>query len=114
MEARDVRLIEVPPSEPGFPVIFDAYFRAGDFQIVPSDDVHIEHILVSHKGWWRQFPVVGVGVDESLLGAFGPSDYAKLRQRIVLQLENDGYLVYEVTVNETLKTTIEAKRQRIS
>lgn len=71
----------------------DLEIRDGDFVIDDSDGRHIEHILIAHKGEWRQAPLLGIGLS-SYLG--GPNDTItrnSLEQKTRLNLEFDGYKV---------------------
>ena len=70
----------------------DLYFDPsyGDFQIAPSDNQHIDDILMAHPGDWKQNPEVGVGVP-SYISSDGQEQ--KLSREIIIQLKRDGYVV---------------------
>jgi len=62
----------------------------GDFAAVDSDQQHIIDIVNSAQGHWKQFPLVGVGID-SFIGATSPDILQELERLIRLQLQSDGY-----------------------
>lgn len=64
--------------------------KTGDFSIVPSDNFHIEDILSSEPGWWKQFPLVGAMLRKLLKGKFNSQ---VVESTIKQQLEADGYQV---------------------
>jgi hypothetical protein len=61
-----------------------------DFVISESDNRHIEDIIVSNKGEWKQYPSLGVGIDLELNG---DGNKQKIVRDILLQLQGDGYIV---------------------
>lgn len=68
----------------------DLYFNTfdGDFDIMGSDQQHIEDILQSFNGDWKQFPMVGVGIS-SYLNSVGQEQ--RLPREVIVQLRADGY-----------------------
>lgn len=81
----------------------------GDFVIEQSDPQHIELIIDSWFGGWKQFPLCGVGIDNFIKSA-GQS--LALKRAISVQLEADGYSGVDVTVNplDVLDITVSANR----
>lgn len=59
----------------------------GDFATGDSTEQEVEDIIISYPGWWKQFPLAGVG-----LGAYSgsPGNGQKLARSIRVQLQNDG------------------------
>jgi len=98
MEARDVRLDENE----------DLKIDSGDLEITDSDNVHIEHILKSHKGHWFEFPLLGVGILDELNSS---NNRQELRQNIRRQLVFDNYTVKEVTIRGDMNINIDAERR---
>jgi hypothetical protein len=70
----------------------------GDFKTQPSDEQHVEHILRTYIGHWKEFPLLGVGID---FYRSGPGQTNKLRSEISTQLTMDGYRVNDISVVET-------------
>jgi hypothetical protein len=70
------------------PVLRDCEFSevGDDFQAGDPENMYIEFIIVSNKGHWKQFPIVGVGIYNYLQGTQSPQ---VLQRNITLQLKND-------------------------
>lgn len=64
--------------------------NTGDFQIAYSDPQHIQDIIESFAGWWKEFPALGVGIKQ-YQGSSGMEQ--TLQRSIKLQLQGDGYSV---------------------
>ncbi len=79
-------------------VNYDLLVTNGDFVIGASDNQHIQDIIQSFVGWWKQFPLVGVGI-QSFINSNG-QDQA-LARSIQIQLQSDGFTVQspQVTIN---------------
>jgi lipoprotein-releasing system permease protein len=45
---------------------FDLIIENGDFKVSDSDMQHIQLICITNLGHWKQFPLVGVGIEQSL------------------------------------------------
>lgn len=74
-----------------------------DFQIVLSDEQHIQDTIQSYPLYWKQYPTDGVGI-QSYVGSTG--QIQKLMGEIKKQLQNDGYLCNnpKVTINQDTVT----------
>ncbi|MFK7004593.1 oxidase [Flavobacterium covae] len=70
----------------------DLDFTGGDFNIGNSDAQHQEHILVAHKGEYKQFPELGVGITQIL----NDDEYMGTLIEIKKNLEYDGMHVKNV------------------
>jgi hypothetical protein len=68
----------------------DLIFSNGDFAVGDSEQQHISDIIYSAPGWFKEFPAVGVNIQQYLSGA-GISD--DLNRNLKLQLQSDGYSV---------------------
>lgn len=62
----------------------------GDFAVDLSDQQHVEDIIESFQGWWKEFVQVGVGLFSYLNSS---SDFQNLELNIKSQLTGDGYTV---------------------
>lgn len=86
----------------------DAVIKNGDFDLTPSDNVHIEHILIANKGHYFEFPLLGVGLINEIKGS---TQRQRLKQTIRRQLTLDNYSVNAIGIGEDFNITIDAKRQ---
>jgi len=68
----------------------DLLVANGDFVLSDSDTMHIEDTIVSHPGWWKQYPTDGVGISYFVKST---GQEQVLARSIKLQLELDGYQV---------------------
>lgn len=71
----------------------------GDLQIVngdlltgESDEQNVALILKATKGSFKQFPLLGVGIDLELNGSID----GRLKRKIRIHLESDGYKVTKI------------------
>lgn len=70
-----------------------APIEGGDWTILESEQQHIEDIIISNKGEWRQFPLLGVG---GLNFVNSTLSIDEIRKRISVQLEYDNFIVNEI------------------
>jgi len=84
----------------------DLLIRHGDFVIQESDNQEIQNILDAHQGEWRQWPLVGFGIEDWLLA---PLDLAKFRKDVSLQLRLDGFKKPQVILEDG-QLTVSAER----
>ena len=69
----------------------DLYFQNGDMVISQSDNQHIQDNLYAFPGWWKQYPLDGVGLYSYLNGS---GIEQELQRRIDLELAQDGYQTF--------------------
>ena len=81
--------------------------KDGDFQIVESDTTHIELILRAHLGAFKQFPLVGMGIDDELASS---GRQQIIKRNMGVQLNNDGYKVKEILLSNNAEYFIDAER----
>lgn len=81
----------------------------GDFVIQESDQQHIELIIDSWVGSWKQFALCGVGIDNFIKSS---GQQQALSRQISVQLEADNYSNIDVTINpsDMLDITVNADR----
>jgi len=88
----------------------------GDFSLTESNQVDVEHILISAPGNWREFPAVGVAIHRYINSTGQVTGRIGLQRKIRLQLENDnmevGQLVIEQGSNGQAIINVTAKRIR--
>lgn len=98
MKAKDIRL-----DNDG-----DLLIKNGDFALNDSDQVHIEHILISNKGFWFEHPLLGVGIIDEQNGT---KTSQELKQDIRRQLVLDNYAVKQVDITKDNEISINAVRK---
>lgn len=77
----------------------------GDLLLAASDEEHIQDILISYPGEWKQFPFVGVNITRIIRGSIDGT----VRRDIRLNLTADGYRVGNIIFNEN-ELKIDAER----
>ena len=97
-KARDIRLDEYG----------DVKIDTGDFDIVDSDQTHIEHILLSNQGYWFEHLLLGVGIIDEIKSS---NSRQELKQNIRRQLVFDNFAVREVLINGDMTVDIDALRK---
>ena len=98
MNAKDIKL-----DENG-----DAAIVRGDFSMVDSDQIHIEHILLSNKGYWFENPLLGVGIIDEQNGS---RTRQELKQNIRRQLVFDNFAVKKIDISQDNEIDINAVRK---
>ena len=87
----------------------DLLIEDGDFVVGPSDQQHIEDILVSPQGDWRQHPLLGIGIFNYLKGANDNITRNAVKKRIRVHLAYDNYEVDTLDVSDLSNIDIDAK-----
>lgn len=87
----------------------DLHIVNGDFDVQESDSQHIELIIDSWIGSWKQYPLCGIGIDNYVKSS-GQS--LALKRSISVQLEADGFTEIDVYVSpyDILDITVDATR----
>lgn len=80
----------------------------GDLGVGPSDQQHIEHILIAAAGQFYQFPTLGVNITKDLQGT---SSGTQLKQRTTKNLVSDNYRVDRVNVEGNIILSVDATRR---
>lgn len=88
----------------------DLVIKDGDFFLVESDQQHIEHILISKQGDWKQWPIVGVGIQKYFKSPVNPKTSADAEGAIRVQLLYDNMKVTTLQMNSIRDVKIDAKR----
>jgi hypothetical protein len=84
---------------------FDLLFENGDFIVDEANYQHIQSILLSNKGWWKQTPFLGANLPAQMKGILDN----KFTQKVRLNLEADGFIVKHINLkNGTIE--VEAKK----
>lgn len=72
--------------------------NTGDFALAFSDTQHVQDIINSWAGWWKEFPTLGVGVKQYL----GRSGGIQLTKRAIqIHLKSDGYRADKIAVQDS-------------
>lgn len=64
-----------------------------------SDQQHVELLMIVNKGEFKEFPFIGFGASKRLKGVF---DRNKVVREIAVEMENDGYPEYNLTLTNGL------------
>lgn len=88
----------------------DLIIENGDFQIALSEEIHVEHILRSAKGDWKQYPLLGVHLDEKAKMPTSQTRIVELKKEIKIQLEYDNYSVKKVDLTNFENVIIACER----
>lgn len=77
----------------------DLEIKDGDFDIGDTDQQNIELILLTHKGNFKEYPILGVGITDYLRS---PEIISRLRleNEINNQLEYDNFRIKDLDVND--------------
>lgn len=83
----------------------DLLIQDGDFVVGASDVQHIEDIIQSFAGSWKQYPILGVGILTYLKSQNAMAAVSVIKS----QLQSDGYSVGGVKIDTSkgLKVTFE-------
>ncbi|MCK8520228.1 hypothetical protein M0D21_01545 [Aquimarina sp. D1M17] len=76
----------------------DIEIEDGDFKIGESSQQSVEHILLSHKGAYKEFPLLGVGIADYLKGNT-TVNRLRLESEIEKQLIHDNFNVKIIDVS---------------
>lgn len=79
----------------------------GDFIVANSDQNHIINICKANIGAFKQFPLLGVGID-NYIGSVGQKQI--LKRAISVQLESDGFKVNRIETRNEDDYYIDANR----
>lgn len=83
----------------------------GDFKIAESDQNHIINMCKAYIGGFKQFPLVGVGIDQYIASG---GQQQLLKRAISIQLESDGFAVNEIQIRDGDNYYIDAERIEIN
>lgn len=71
----------------------------GDFAIREADQQNIEHLLLSQKGSYKEFPILGVGI-KKYINSPDATSRLRLENEIDKQLSYDKFYVKTLDVND--------------
>lgn len=82
---------------------YDLLIRNGDFVISDSDMQHARHIMNAQPGHYKQWPRLGAGIHDDLLGTMD----ADILRRVQMHLKSDGYRPQKIrTYERSLKVKL--------
>ena len=81
--------------------------KNGDFVFSFSDQQHVNLLILTDVGHWREFPLVGVGIRHFINSA---GMQARIKRSVQVQVENDGYKIQDLEVKDWDKIYINAER----
>ncbi len=73
----------------------DLLIRSGDLVIGDNEAVHVEDLVHSFKGEWKEFPLLGA---EAVTRIKQRAGLSKLKKDIRTQLQEDGYVNVRTTL----------------
>lgn len=79
----------------------------GDFKISESDQTHIILLMKTYQGNWKQFPLVGLGIDYYIASSGSRN---LLSRAMTVQMEADDYKVNEIIIKGDSTYYIDAER----
>ncbi|MGY5552053.1 hypothetical protein ACXA18_09600 [Riemerella anatipestifer] len=74
---------------------YDLEIKNGDFMIADSDERHVEHLLISKQGEWKNSPLTGCDIQKAQNGSIT----RMLDRHIRIQLEADGFNIEKLTLS---------------
>tara|TARA_R110002111_G_scaffold140072_3_gene206027 strand:- start:160 stop:462 length:303 start_codon:yes stop_codon:yes gene_type:complete len=87
----------------------DLLFIEGDFNIGNSDEQHVEDILLSSKGEYKQFPLIGIDLLSFINSSLTLNTRQKLEKEISIQLLSDNANEIKVTTDNEGGIKVEAR-----
>lgn len=87
---------------------FDLKIRNGDFVVDYSDQQHVDHLLISRQGEYRQSPFLGIGIQDQINAPMSEKQRQELEKKIKLHIESDGGSNVSVKVQDLESVNIEA------
>lgn len=88
----------------------DLAIENGDFVVDDAEQQHQELILIAPQGSFRGSPLTGVGITRYYKSAFTVANIDKLRQKIRLQMQYDGYNTVKTVINSFEDIQIQSER----
>lgn len=86
---------------------YDLKIVNGDFVVDESDQQHVQLIIITAVGEWKQFPLLGVGIEQFINA---PASLQKLSKLIQLQLVSDNYKIKTLKVLGPTKIFVDGVR----
>ncbi|MEW5675598.1 hypothetical protein ABGT15_04740 [Flavobacterium enshiense] len=77
----------------------DLLIEDGDFAVKFADQQNLEHLLLSEKGSYKEFPVLGVGI-KKYINSPDATSRLRLENEIDKQLSYDNFYVKVLDVND--------------
>lgn len=87
----------------------DLEFQNGDFTIGESRNQHTEHIIIAHKGEYKEMPEMGVGIEQMLCTETSTEFLIETKKN----LEYDGQKVKNISFTHEGKINIDAKYKEL-
>lgn len=88
----------------------DLLIQNGTFVVGDTEQVEVRRILLSAQGGYPWAPGLGVDLQNKLGMSLTGDERKKLVGRIRQQLQNDGFVVNEVSLSSTGLAKIDAER----
>lgn len=85
----------------------DLLFTNGDFAVGDSENQNQILIIKNNTGSFKEFPLVGVGIDKYIKSS-GKED--EIKRLVTIQLVADGYRVNKILIDSNFNIYIDATR----
>jgi len=85
----------------------DLFFKDGDLFIDFSDANHIQDIIYSYQGYWKEFPNCGVGLFDYLNSSGRKQE---LWNNVNTQIKADGYTINMLDISDLGEVKIDCSR----
>jgi hypothetical protein len=79
--------------------------KNGVVTVGESDKIHQRDILIAHKVWFKNFPLLGVGIDEMI----NEDDTSDLSFKVETNFNQDNMQVDEIYFDDNDKLIVNAK-----
>tara|TARA_R110002020_G_scaffold180781_1_gene375426 strand:+ start:2114 stop:2434 length:321 start_codon:yes stop_codon:yes gene_type:complete len=83
----------------------------GDFAITESDTRHVNDLIESFAGWWKEFPAVGVGIRRSSATS---GSKQRVSRDVKIQMIADGYKVTGIQFDKEGKIFVTGNRNNVN
>jgi len=90
---------------------YDLLVENGDFVVDNSDPQHVQLIIITAQGEWKEHVLLGVGI-ESFINA--PSSLQELSRLINIQLISDNYTVTKLNVISPTNIMVDGQRNEFT
>lgn len=84
----------------------DLLIEDGDFSVGIADEQHVEHIIQVQKGEFKEFPLLGFGIENYLKTNTEPLEF---KRDLKVQLEYDGYKNADVELTKDYQLKVNIK-----
>lgn len=85
-------------------ILLETFFKDGDLNVGYSDEQHIDNVMMSAPGHFKQHPLIGVDILQYVHAPMSPAVVRQLNRKIKLQIEADGGKQTKIDINPKTST----------